>query len=224
MRRPAWRSGPRRVERNAYSGTATASRYPRAGTKARPASTSPASATSTATPKRVPPARTAPATIGSEAAAPSSPPIAPATASPQSPTRRPIPIPAATASNPARATRTPVRPSGISAPIATPAPVPRPAATPIQYQEPMRMSLGGFEPPDHGQTELGRARAVDDTVVEGDRNRPCGPHGDLSVTDDRPQRDPPHAEDRDLGVVDDGRVEETAELPGARDGEGRAAQ
>ena len=53
---------------------------------------------------------------------------------------------------------------------------------------------------------------------------PIAPHDDLAVAHDRARRDAVHAEDADLGVIDERCHEEAAELAGARDGEGRAAE
>ena len=81
--------------------------------------------------------------------------------------------------------------------------------------------LMSLDPRDHREAERGRSRAVDDTVVERDRDRPGPPHDDLVVSYDRSRRDAPDAQDRDLGVVHDRRGEEPGELAGARDGERR---
>src|SRR5581483_4888287 len=77
---------------------------------------------------------------------------------------------------------------------------------------------------DHGERELGGARAVDDAMVERHRDVPDRPHYDLTVAHDRSLGDPVHAEDRDLRVVHERRHEDAAELAGARHREGRTAQ
>src|SRR5581483_9727194 len=82
----------------------------------------------------------------------------------------------------------------------------------------------GFQPGDHGERELGGARAVDHTVVERDADVADRARDDLAVADDRPLGDAMDAEDGDLGMVDERRDEHAAELAGARDGERRAAQ
>ena len=74
------------------------------------------------------------------------------------------------------------------------------------------------------EPERGGAGAVDDTVVERDRDGADRPDDDLAVADDGPRSDPTDAEDRDLRVVDDRRLEEARELARAGDGEGRAAE
>ena len=74
---------------------------------------------------------------------------------------------------------------------------------------------------DHGEPELGGAGAVHDAVVERDGDVADLPHGDLAVAHDGPRGDPADAEDADLGVVDDRRLEEAAEPAGTRDGKGR---
>src|SRR5262249_57568218 len=62
-----------------------------------------------------------------------------------------------------------------------------------------------LEPLDHGQPELRCAGAVEDAVVERDRDRADGPDRDLAVADDRAVGDAAAAEDRDLRVVDERR-------------------
>ena len=87
-----------------------------------------------------------------------------------------------------------------------------------------RRRSAGLQPVDHVEAEGGRADAVDDAVVEGHRDvahrrtttwpsRTTGRSGDAV-----------QPEDRDLGVVDERRHEEPAELAGARDREGRVAE
>src|SRR5437870_3879445 len=98
-------------------------------------------------------------------------------------------------------------------------------ATPAKPARPLvGVVSDAFEAADHGEAELGRSRAVDDAVVEGDRDRPGGPGDDLAVPDDRPLGDSADAQDRDLGVVDDRRRQQAAELARARDGERRASE
>ncbi len=80
------------------------------------------------------------------------------------------------------------------------------------------------EPGDHVEAERRCDDAVDDTVVERDRDVPHAADDDLAAADDRPLRDPVEAEDRDLGVVHERRHEEPAELAGARDGERRVPE
>ena len=87
--------------------------------------------------------------------------------------------------------------------------------------QPRRLAL---EPRDDREPERGSAGAVDDAVVERDGDRPRASHDDFAVADDRSRRDAADAEDRDLGVVHDRRLEEARELPGARDREGRAPE
>src|SRR5207247_11312540 len=88
----------------------------------------------------------------------------------------------------------------------------------------LRSRVPALQTVDHSQPELRCASTVDHTVIERDRDRPDPPDHDLAVANDGTRRDSPDAEDRDLGVVDDRRVEEAAELAGARDREGRAAK
>src|SRR5918993_1574051 len=80
------------------------------------------------------------------------------------------------------------------------------------------------EAAENGEPELRRPGAVDHAVVERERHVADGPHDDLSVPDDRAVSDPAEAEDRDLRMVHDRRLEQPGELPRARDREGRAAQ
>ena len=61
-------------------------------------------------------------------------------------------------------------------------------------------------------------------MVEGAREPADLADGELAVDDGRSRRDAVQAEDRHLGVVDEGSREEPAELPRARDRERRAAQ
>ncbi len=77
---------------------------------------------------------------------------------------------------------------------------------------------------DDGEPELGGSRAVDDPVVERERDVADLRDSELALADDGSRRNSPDAEDRDLGVVDDRCLEEAGELARARDGEGRAAQ
>ncbi len=53
---------------------------------------------------------------------------------------------------------------------------------------------------------------------------PIGANDDLTVADDRPLDDPVEADDRDLGVVDERRDQEPAELACARDRDRRVAE
>src|SRR6266566_2450539 len=197
-------------------------------------------------PTVVPPRRNVPAASGTPPRPPSTPPIAPPTASCQPPNARPTPAPAAAPISIARRAPGFVRASHPAAARATPTPMP--AATPIRYHSHIRASVGavpgvseaerrrgsycpalvllrpGLEAADHCETELGRSRSVDDAVVEGDGDRADPAGDDLTVADDRPLGDAANAEDPDLGVVDDRRRQQAAELPCARDGEGRAAE
>ena len=103
----------------------------------------------------------------------------------------------------------------------------RSSTTPTSRGESRRGSatlVASLEPADHGEAELGGARAVDDAVVERDGDRAHRPDDDLAVAHDRALGDPADAEDRHLRVVDDRRREEAAELAGARDRERRAAE
>ena len=77
---------------------------------------------------------------------------------------------------------------------------------------------------DHGEAERRRTRAVDDAMVEGDREGSGAPHDDLTLADDRARCDPADAQDRDLRMVDDRGLEEAGELAGARHRERRAAE
>ena len=72
-----------------------------------------------------------------------------------------------------------------------------------------------FEPADDVEPELGRARAVDDPVVEGQREVADLRRDDGAVAHDRARADAADAQDRDLGMVDDRRLEEAPELAGA---------
>src|SRR5512140_2411451 len=80
------------------------------------------------------------------------------------------------------------------------------------------------EAPDHGEGERGRTRPVDDPVVERDRDVAHLPYDDLAVAHDRSWPDSMHSEDRDLGMIDERRDDQAAELAGARHREGRSAQ
>src|SRR6266566_875727 len=73
-----------------------------------------------------------------------------------------------------------------------------------------------LEPADDGEPELGRAGAVDDAMVERDGHVADLRRDDLAVSHDRPRPDASDAENRDLGVIDDGRLQEAAELARAR--------
>src|SRR6266508_5630639 len=81
-----------------------------------------------------------------------------------------------------------------------------------------------FEPANHVEAELGRTLAVDDTVVEGDRDVPDGAYDDLTLAHHRALGDPMHTEDPDLRRIDQRRDEEARELPRARDRERAAAK
>ena len=72
--------------------------------------------------------------------------------------------------------------------------------------------LASLDPRDHREAERGRPRAVDDPMVERDRDRPGSPNDDRIVSHHRPRRHAPDAQDRHLGVVDDRRVEQPGEL------------
>src|SRR5580765_8926658 len=61
-------------------------------------------------------------------------------------------------------------------------------------------------------------------MVEGDRDVTGPGRRELAVADDRAFCDPTDAENRDLGVVDDRRLEQPGELARARDRERRAAE
>ena len=61
-------------------------------------------------------------------------------------------------------------------------------------------------------------------MVERHRDVPHRPHDDLAVAHDGSVGDAVEAEDRDLGVVDERRHEQPAELARARDGERRVAE
>src|SRR6266566_7344117 len=180
-------------------------------------------------PPTVPPRRSVPAASGTPPSPPSAPPIAPPTASFQSPSAKPTAIPTAAPIRIASSAPGRVLASQPAATTAMPAPIP--AATPIRYDSHIRSSVvleswlpAGLEATDHGEAELGRPRAVDDAMVEGNRDRSGRAGDDLAVADDRPLGDAADAEDPDLGVVDDRRRQQAAELPCARDGEGRAAE
>src|SRR3954447_16691918 len=86
------------------------------------------------------------------------------------------------------------------------------------------LSLAALEPADHRKPELGRTGAVDDAMVERERDVGDAAHDDLAGAGDRAVGDPTDAQDRDLGMVDERRLEEPGELARARDGEGRAAE
>src|SRR3954469_10250382 len=74
------------------------------------------------------------------------------------------------------------------------------------------------------EAELGRPRTVDDTVVERDRDVPDACRNDSAVAHHRAIADPADAQNRDFGMIDDRRLQQAAELAGARDRERRAAQ
>ena len=61
-------------------------------------------------------------------------------------------------------------------------------------------------------------------MVEGDRDVADVADDDLPVANDGARADPVDPEDSDLGVVDERSDEDAAELAGARDGEGAAAE
>src|SRR5262249_5458358 len=121
-------------------------------------------------------------------------------------------------------------PTGVAARApaeSTPSAAPQPTATPIQYQLPMSpVSLGdaGLQPVDHRQPELRRSCPVHDSMVDSDRDVTQVPADDLTATHNWARSDPADAQDPDLRVVDDRRLEEAAELSRARDREGRAPQ
>src|SRR5262245_57407465 len=66
--------------------------------------------------------------------------------------------------------------------------------------------------------------AVDDAVVDRHRQVHLLADDDLAVLDDRRVLDRVHAEDRDLGEVDDGRREQAADVAGVGDRERAAGQ
>src|SRR5437667_312181 len=180
-------------------------------------------------PPTVPPRRRVPAASGTPPSPPSTPPIAPPSASFQSPSAKPTAIPPAAPIRIASSAPGRVLASQAAAMTATPAPIP--AATPIRYHSHIRSSVvleswlpAGLEAADHRQAELGRSRAVDHAMVEGDRDRSGRASDDLAAPDDRPLGDSADAEDPDLGVVDDRGRQQAAELAGARDGERRASE
>src|SRR5512132_1238987 len=86
------------------------------------------------------------------------------------------------------------------------------------------LSPSPFQAADDPQPELGGARAVDDSVIEGQRDVADRPHRDLAVADNGSLCNPTDADDRDLRVVDDRRLEEARELARAGDRERRALQ
>src|SRR5512132_3414551 len=180
-------------------------------------------------PITVPPRRRVPAASGTPPSPPSTPPIAPPSASFQSPSAKPTAIPPAAPIKIASSAPGRVLASQAAAMTATPAPMP--AATPIRYHSHIRSSVvleswlpAGLEAADHREAELGCPCAVDDAVVEGDRDRSGRAGDDLAAPDDRPLGDSADAEDPDLGVVDDRGRQQAAELAGARDGERRASE
>src|SRR5205807_3414778 len=63
-----------------------------------------------------------------------------------------------------------------------------------------RGRLGPAQAVDHGEAELGGPLAVDDAVVEGDRDVADPARDDLAVAHDRAVLDPVDAEDRNLRV------------------------
>ena len=75
----------------------------------------------------------------------------------------------------------------------------------------------GLEAGDHVERERRRPCPVDDAVVEGDRDVADLADDDLAVANDGARADPVQAEDRHLGMVDERRHEEAAELARARD-------
>ena len=77
---------------------------------------------------------------------------------------------------------------------------------------------------DHVEAEGSGSDSVDDPVVERDRDVSHGADDDLTVADDRPLDDPVEPDDRDLGVVDERRDQEPAELACARDRDRRVAE
>ena len=81
------------------------------------------------------------------------------------------------------------------------------------------MAEAGLEAGDHVQRERRRPRPVDDAMVEGDRDVADVANNDLSVDNDGARGDPVDSEDADLGVIDERRHEDAAELAGTRDGE-----
>src|SRR5262245_15342229 len=91
----------------------------------------------------------------------------------------------------------------------------------------MRHSLQ-HHPPEVGEelrkvdVEPRRGRAVDHAVIPRERERPDQPRGELLAVPHRPRRRAAHAEDCDLGRVDDRREVRAADAAEARDRE-RAA-
>src|SRR4029453_3131343 len=171
-------------------------------------------------PLTVPPRRRVPAASGTPPSPPSTPPIAPPSASFQSPRAKPTAIPPAAPIRIASSAPGRVLASQAAAMTATPAPIP--AATPIRYHSHIRSSVvleswlpAGLEAADHREAELGRPRAVDDAVVEGDRDRSGRGDAALAVPGPRPLGNSADAEDPALGVVDDRGRQQAAKLAGA---------
>src|SRR5215213_3312377 len=81
-----------------------------------------------------------------------------------------------------------------------------------KYASPRRPVLGGFEPGDDGKPELACSLAVDDSMVERDRDVSHPANGDLPVADDRSLGDAVHAEDGDLRRIDQRRDDDAGEL------------
>src|SRR5436190_3659659 len=79
--------------------------------------------------------------------------------------------------------------------------------------------VGRLEPFLDGGDEARGVVSVDDAVVDGDREVHEVADHDRAVTHRRALRDLVDAEDRDLGVVDDGRGQDAAELAQAGDRE-----
>ena len=75
-----------------------------------------------------------------------------------------------------------------------------------------RSRLALLKPGDDCEAEVGRALAVDDAVVERHGDVPHRPRDDLAVANDRALVDPVDPEDRDLGMVDERRDEQTGGL------------
>jgi hypothetical protein len=77
---------------------------------------------------------------------------------------------------------------------------------------------------DHAVHEARAVRAVDDAVVDRDRQQHHVADHDLVVLHERPLGDLVDAQDRDFREVDDGRREQATDVAGVRDREGAAAQ
>src|ERR671931_622520 len=84
--------------------------------------------------------------------------------------------------------------------------------------------LAGLQPTNDVEPEGGGAGAVNHAVVERDRDVADRRGSHPAVADDRPLGDPAHAQDGDLGVVHDRRLEEAGDLARARHRERGAAQ